>query len=183
MAKVRTRIQKEIPRTYMTFIGGIIFYWATIEHILVEIIGTALRFGSKERRIVLTKMDAKAKIAMLRVIGSKYTKNRNTREKINNLATACHGFYDFRNICAHSAWVSRAFHPYEWEMMIIDSGETAFLPKLGVVNMDSIRKNIEDFKECLEAAIIVRDAVLADFPPNEPDDSDSSVAGAAEGDT
>ena len=180
MGKVMTSRHATVPSTYMEKIGAVIFYWATFEHDLVDIIGTALGIGKKERRILLAKMDPKAKLAMLKVIGSKYVKRPDTRENINLLATIGNQYYDIRNKFAHGAWVYPTDQPQEYQLLVIDSGETAYLPNRMLVELPVFQSVVDSFSQVVIFARQVLGQMQAEFSA-QPEDSEGGFPGDAEG--
>ena len=154
------------------------FYWATIEHELVDIIGEAMCIGKKERRILMAKTDPKAKLAMLKVIGSKYVKNPRVRTKINQLAAAGIALYAARNLFAHGAWVHPHDDPSVYELLVIDSGEAAYLPKRMSAKEHGRASFVAHFANATKVARQILGMVQAEA--KERSNSDSSVTSGPE---
>lgn len=180
MGKVITQRHLTIPQRYIETVGAVTFYWATFEHELVDLIGLTLGIGKKERRILMAKMDPKAKIAMLRVVGSKYVKRQETRTHINNLAKVANAMYDMRSMFVHGAWVCPQNEPDAYELLVIDSGEAAYLPKRMTISDEGRVRLVAQFKELAAYTRKITNIVAIELSPAKPDDSDSSVTGESE---
>jgi hypothetical protein len=165
-----------VPDEYMLSIGQIIFYWATLEHEIVDILGIALKIGKKERRILMAKMEPKARVSMLKVVGSKYVKNRTNRTHINNLAAAALGLYEVRNYFAHGAWCYPTGQPDKYELLVIDSGEAAYLPKRMDAPKDARDRLVSQYRKTVEMARHIRTLVAQEMATTDAEDSEGGVS-------
>ncbi len=168
MGKTLTTRHLTIPPTYMETVGAVVFYWATLEHELVDLIGTAMRLDKKQRRILMAHMDPKAKLAMLKVVASKYVRMPDTRAKVINLGSACGALYKARNLFAHGAWVHPSDNSSKYELLVIESGEDAFLPRRMEMD-DSGRANlVAHFAQAVQFAnALIREVGAQVGPPQD----------------
>lgn len=180
MGKTMCARHLTIPQEYMEIVGGITAYWATFEHELVDLLGETMRIGKKERRILMAKMDPKAKLAMLKVIASKFIKNPKTRGKVNALAAAGNSLYDVPNWFVHGAWVHPIDTPNIHQLLLIDSGEAAYLPKRIDVPIESGRRIVANFAQLVRAARTITNQIATQCTTTEIDDGLGSVTGEAE---
>ena len=148
-----------LPSKRFRQIGELVFLWAAIEHELVDLIGEALQLDMKTRRIFMAKMDPKARIALLKVVRSRYIRMPKTRGRIRDLESACRSLYKTRNMFAHGAWVYPDGEPDVAELLCAADGDDTYLPKRMSVTDASLEKVVEHYRSCLGHAKAIRQLV------------------------
>lgn len=145
-----------LPSKRFSQIGELVFLWAAIEHELVDLIGDALRLDMKTRRIFMAKMDPKARIALLKVIRSRYVRMPKTKGLIRDLENACRSLYKTRNMFAHGAWVCPHEEPDVADLLCAADGDDTYLPRRMTVTDASLEKVVEHYRSCLGDAKLIR---------------------------
>jgi hypothetical protein len=161
MGVVMTERHRRLPRAYMRGVGAIVFYWATFEFELMDIIGEALDIGLKERRMLMARSNPKAKSILLKTIASHFASDRELKRRLIALSKTTTKLFDIRNKFAHGPWVYPKTARGRYDLLVMDTGEDAYLPRRLEVTTDGLHALEDDFQDAVDEANTVLGMVRA----------------------
>lgn len=98
-------LPNKLPVKYYAAIGELITAWAHLEFNIERLIWALLGLKMSEGRLLTTGMQARPKLELLKMIGPRYTSDKNVGDSILRLCKEAAPLAAFRNDVAHGIWV------------------------------------------------------------------------------